>query len=79
MFKTIFVLLFAIGVIWNAFGAFYFLKMNRFIKSRCKKIILAVLCGPLTWICVMFEEMFTFIDKLVTDKSLKRFEDWLIK
>lgn len=79
MTKIIFVLLFALGVIWNAFGAYYYLKINKEVKSRCKRVILAIVCGPLTWMCVSFEVLFTYIDSLVSDKFLKKFESWLIK
>lgn len=79
MFKIIFVLLFALGVIWNAFGAYYYLKINREVKSKCKRVILAIVCGPLTWMCVGFEVVFEYIDRIVSDKFMKKFESWLIK
>lgn len=79
MTKIIFVLLIAVGVIWNAFGAFYYLRINKEVRSRCKKVILAIVCGPLTWMCVSFEVMFNYIDSIASDKVMKKFEAWLLK
>jgi len=79
MLKVIFVVLFAIFIIWSVVGMIYFIKINSYIRNKLKLLILALLCGPIVWISLFFEYMFKFIDGLVADKFFKKFEDWLIK